>query len=76
MNKQRIPSIWDYEFNPVDLSKPAIARWYLKRRIEYADWKGLEYNLLKKHLKKLDIDSVLKTILQNFIQDYEKGNIK
>lgn len=76
MNKQKIPSIWDYDFNSADLSKPAIAQWYLKRRIEYGDWQGLEYNLLKKHLKKLDIDSVLKSILQNFIQDYEKGNIK
>ena len=73
---KKIPSIWDYDIKSLDLSQPEIAKWYLKRRIDYADWKGLEYKLLKKYLPALDIDPTMKNLLADFIKTYEKGNIK
>ncbi|MFH1744685.1 MAG: hypothetical protein ABH881_00775 [bacterium] len=73
---KKIPSIWDYDVSSIDLSKSAIVKWYLKRRIDYCDWKGMEYHLLKKYLPKLDIDLTIKEILMEFVKNYEKGNIK
>lgn len=73
---KKIPSIWDYDISSIDLSRPAIAKWYLKRRIEYGDWSGLEYSLLKQYLPELDIDLTMKEILMEFVENYEKGNIK
>lgn len=73
---KKIASIWDYDINSIDLSKPEIAKWYLKRRINHCDFKNLEYNLLKKYLSELDIDPVMKQILKDFIKQYEAKNIK
>ena len=50
LKTKKIQSIWDYDASSIDLSRPEIAKWYLKRRIEYGDWQGLEYSLLKKYL--------------------------
>lgn len=73
---KKIASIWDYDIKSIDLSKPKIAKWYLKRRIEHCDWKNLEYNLLKKYLPKLDIDLTMKFILTDFVNKYEKTSSK
>ena len=74
IKSKKIPSIWDYDTSKIDLSKPEIARWYLERRIEYGDWEGLEYKLLKKYLPELNIEHHTKNILADFIKDYEKTN--
>lgn len=76
MPTKKIPSIWDYNVKNINLSKPEIACWYLKRRIEYGDWQGLEYQLLKKHLPQLDIEPGIKEILTDFVQTYEKKHFK
>jgi hypothetical protein len=69
---KKLPSIWDYDISKIDLSKPEIAKWYLERRINYADWEGLEYKLLKKYLPELEIEPYTKAILSDFIKTYEK----
>ena len=74
IKSKKIPSIWDYDVSKIDLSKPKTARWYLKRRIEYADWEGLEYKLLKKYLPELEIEPYTKAILLDFIKTHEKAN--
>ena len=62
--------IWDYDIKNLDLSKPEVLLWYLKRKVEYGDWEVLDRKTLKKHLPKLKIDPYLKKILQNFLKKY------
>ncbi len=62
--------IWDYDVKKLDLSKPEVLLWYLKRKIEHGDWGTLDRKTLKKHLPKLKIDPYLKQILQEFLRKY------
>lgn len=59
--------IWDYNIDKIDLSDPEVAKWYLKRKIEYNDWSAIDFNLLKKYLPELDIEDGKKELLENFI---------
>lgn len=62
--------IWDYDVKKLDLSKPDVLLWYLKRKIEYGDWGVLDRKTLKKYLPKLKINPYLKQILQDFLKKY------
>jgi len=62
--------IWDYNIKSLDLSREEAILWYLKRKIEYGDWKALDRKILKRYLPKLKIDRYLKEILISFL--YEK----
>lgn len=62
--------IWDYDVEKLDLSKPEVLLWYLKRKIEYGDWEALDRETLKKYLPKLKINPYLKRILKNFSRKY------
>lgn len=62
--------IWDYDLKSLDLSKPAVLLWYLKRKIEYGDWEVLDRKTLKKYLPKLKINPYLKQILESFLKKY------
>jgi len=58
--------IWDYDPKTIDLTNPAVLRWYLTRKIESGDWKSLDSRLLKKHLNFLSIDPTLKQMLKKY----------
>ena len=62
--------IWDYDVKSLDLSKPSVLLWYLKRKIDYGDWEVLDRKTLKKYLPKLKIDPYLKQILKSFLKKY------
>lgn len=62
--------IWDYDVKKLDLSKPEVLTWYLKRKIEYGDWEALDKKSLKKYLPKLEINPFLKEILRSFLKKY------
>jgi len=62
--------IWDYDIKKLDLSKPEVLLWYLKRKIEYGDWEALDRRTLKKYLPKLKINPYLKQILREFLRKY------
>jgi len=59
--------IWDYDVKKLDLKKPKVLLWYLKRKIECGDWEVLDQKTLKKYLPKLKIDSYLKQILEKYL---------
>lgn len=59
--------IWDYDIRKLDLTRPDVLRWYLERKIEYNDWKAIEYTALKRYLPELAIDEDKKKFLTNFI---------
>ncbi len=61
--------IWDYDIKKIDLEKPDILRWYLKRKIEHGDWAVLDKKTLKEYLPQLKINRYLKRILQAFLND-------
>lgn len=58
--------IWDYDTASIDLSKPAVLRWYISRKIDFGDWKSLDSKLVEKHLVHLTIDPTLKQMLQSY----------
>jgi hypothetical protein len=60
--------IWDYDIKNLDLSRPEVLLWYLKRKVEYGDWEALDRKTLKRYLPKLKIDPYLKKILKNFLK--------
>lgn len=62
--------IWDYDVKELDLRKPEVLLWYLKRKIEYGDWEALDRKTLKKYLPKLKINPYLKEILRTFLEKY------
>lgn len=66
--------IWDYNLKKIDLADPWVAKWYLRRKIEYNDWPAIDYKMLKKYLPELDIDKGKKELLINFIAWYESSN--
>ncbi|MBU1778498.1 hypothetical protein KJ992_02460 [Patescibacteria group bacterium] len=61
--------IWDYDVKKLDLKKQDTLFWYLKRKIEHADWSVLDKKTLKQYLPKLDINIYLKQILKNFLKN-------
>lgn len=73
ISKQNISSlgIWDYNVNTLDMSKTAVIKWHLSRKIEYNDWKSIDYRLLKKYFHSIDIDAYKKAFLKQFIDWYE-----
>lgn len=62
-NQQKTPAVWDYDISSADFSDPWVMRWYLSRRINYADWKGLRKADIKKHLPQLDISNGMRKLL-------------
>jgi hypothetical protein len=62
--------IWDYDIKNLDLSKKKTLLWYLQRKIEYGDWESIDKKTLKKYLKEIKIDPILREILKSFV--YEK----
>lgn len=62
--------IWDYNVKNLDLLRPEVLLWYLKRKIEYGDWGALDRKTLKKHLPRLNINPYLKKILRDFLRKH------
>jgi len=65
--------IWDYDVKKLDLEKPEVLLWYLKRKIECGDWEVLDRKTLKKYLPKLKINSYLKQILKEYLKNNVQG---
>ncbi len=63
-NKQKTSAVWDYDIKTADFSNPWVMRWYLSRRINWADWKGLRKKDIKKHLSHLSITKGMKKFLK------------
>ena len=66
-NKQKTQAVWDYDIATANFGDPWVMRWYLSRRINWADWKGLRKADIKKHLKHLDISAGMKKLLAKAI---------
>jgi len=65
--------IWDYDVKKLDLKKPEILLWYLKRKIECGDWEVLDQKTLKKYLPRLKINPYLKQILREYLRKNAQG---
>ncbi len=64
--------VWDYKI-PKNW-KPKNERewiWYLERKINYDDWKGIKREILRRYLKKLNLDPAKKILLETYFK-YEK----
>lgn len=61
--------IWDYDVRRIDLSDPYVRTWYVQRKIDVADWEGLNRRLLREALPKVKIDPHLRDLLQEFLSE-------
>jgi len=68
LNAKEKGIFWDYDMRKIDLKKPAVLRWYLKRKLDFGDLSDLKKADLKKHLPGLDVDKSLKKLLLNFLK--------
>ncbi len=66
-NRQKTSAVWDYDIQSLNFSNPWVMRWYLARRINYADWRGLRKADIKKHLPRLDISTGMRQLLATTI---------
>ncbi len=46
--------------------------WYLERKINYDDWKGLKKEDIKKHYNRLNLHSAKKLMLEAHFKQYGK----
>ncbi|MBU2109839.1 hypothetical protein KKB71_02725 [Patescibacteria group bacterium] len=58
---------WDYDMKKSDISKPKAKIWYLNRKLQFGDLKGIKKSDLKKHLYQLNIDPNLRELLKNYL---------
>jgi len=61
---------WDYDLKKADLKNPKILLWYLNRKLKFGDLAGIKKVDLKKYFSKLEINSSLKELLQNYLAKY------
>lgn len=71
-NKTDKKIFWDYDLNKIDLSKPKIKAWFLTRKLQFGNLRGLSKKDLKKYLPKLEINPSLKELLQNYLKTNTK----
>lgn len=62
MKKTRI-GIWDYDISKLDLKNESDLLWYLKRKIEFADWKAIDRKTLIQYLSKIKVNKYVKKVL-------------
>lgn len=55
--------IWDYDISAMNFSDPETIKWYLKRKIDFCDWKSIDLKTLRKYLPELNIDPTMKMLL-------------
>lgn len=63
--------IWDYNI-PKNWQPDTAAGWiwYLERKINYNDWKGLQPKIIKKYLGRLRLDPGKKLLLKAYFNHY------
>jgi len=63
------PSFWDYRIKKSDLKKPEVKKFWLERKINMADWKGISRKDLKDFLPVLNIRLEFKKLLTVFLEN-------
>lgn len=58
---------WDYDMKKSDISKPKAKIWYLNRKLQFGDLKGLKRTELKRYFSKLSIEPSLRELLKNYL---------
>ena len=61
---------WDYDLKKTDLKNPKVKLWFLNRKLKFGDLAGIKKVDLKEYLLKLNINSSLKELLQNYLRKY------
>ncbi|GEM_PF-935910 len=62
------PYFWDYKIKKSDLKKPEVKKFWLERKINFCDWKGIKKKDLEKYLPSLNIRPDLKNLLTTFLK--------
>ena len=72
MLKKSQKGIWETDVRTVNISHPKVLKWYIERKIAVGDWQALDRATIARMLEKIDIDTHVKTLLQDFL--YVSGN--
>lgn len=67
-NEKNKAIFWDYDIDKMDLRNPRVKVWYLNRKIQFGDLRGISRRDLRKYLPKLQIDPSMRELLSNFLQ--------
>lgn len=63
--------LWDYKIpKNWQPTTPAEWVWYLERKINYGDWKGLNPKIIKKYQARLQLDPGKKLLLKAYFNEY------
>jgi len=65
--------LWDYKIKKSALKLPEVKRFWLERKINFCDWKGIHKKDLEEHLQNLNIRSDLKNLLNIFLEYESQG---
>jgi hypothetical protein len=69
---ERMDKLWDYTVNRnVKPADKAGQIWYLERKINYDDWRGLDLKAVRRHFRKMKIDPAKRVLLKTFFKYYE-----
>lgn len=63
---------WDYDLDKMDLKNPRVKIWYLTRKLQFGDLRGISKKDLKKYLPQLQVDLSMKELLSNFLAEKTK----
>ena len=66
------PYFWDYKIKKKNIAKPEVKKFWLERKINFCDWKGIKKKDLQEYLPNLDIRSDLKNLLTIFLKHESK----
>lgn len=60
--------MWDCKIKKKDLKKPEVKKFWLARKINMCDWKGIKKKDLEQYLHELDIREDLRNLLNIFLK--------
>lgn len=66
------PYFWDYKIAKKDLAKPEVKKFWLERKINFSDWRGIAKKDLRKYLPELNIRQDMKNLLTIFLENEDK----
>jgi len=58
---------WDYDMKKTDFNNPDFMIWFLSRKLNFGDLDGIKKKDLKKFLQRLNINSSLKELFNNYL---------
>ena len=63
---------WDVDMNKLDRRDPDVKLWYLNRKLQFGNFRGVSRADLKEYFPRLNIKPSLKELIANHLSKYAK----